>query len=136
MADMLPETEANSWITAAEALGELLREHKGSDVTVLDVRPMSDWTDFFVIATGSSNTHLDGLERHIKDYCRTQNMEILRKSRKIPAEDDGWRLIDLGRIIVHLMSKQARDFYELERLWATARTLRGEAAQHSHSSKS
>ena len=133
MADMLPETETNDRI-AAEALGELLREHKGADVTVLDVRPMSDWTDFFVIATASSNTHLDGLERHIKDYCRTQNMEIPRRSRRPPAENDEWRLIDLGRIVIHLMSKQARDFYELERLWTTAQPLRGEAAHHSYSS--
>ena len=130
MADMLPETETNGGTAGeAEALGELLREHKGADVTVIDVRPMSDWTDFFVIATASSNTHLDGLERHIKDYCHSRNMEILRKSRKLPAENDEWRLIDLGRIVVHLMSKQARDFYELERLWTTA-------TQYPHSSKS
>jgi ribosome-associated protein len=123
---MLPETEAHGGMTGeaaaceAAALGELLREHKGADVAVLDVRPLSDWTDFFVIATASSNTHLDGLERHIKEYCRSRDMEILRKSKKPPAEDDEWRLIDLGRIVVHLMSKQARDFYELERLWTTA----------------
>jgi len=132
MADMLPETEANGGIARADAghpvdaeqsaiaLGELLREHKGADVTVLDVRSLSDWTDFFVIATASSNTHLDGLERHIKDYCRGRNMEILRKSRKPSLENDEWRLIDLGRIVIHLMSKQARDFYELERLWSVA----------------
>jgi ribosome-associated protein len=103
---------------AAQALGELLREHKGADVVVLDLREMNAWTDFFVIATASSNTHLDGLERHIKDFSRETGIEILRRSRKPPAEGDEWRLIDLGSIVVHLMSARAREFYELERLYA------------------
>jgi ribosome-associated protein len=82
----------------------------------MDVRKINDWTDYFIISTGSSNTHLDGMERHIKDFCREKNIEILRRSRK-QAENDEWRIIDLGWAVVHLMSRQARDFYELERLW-------------------
>jgi len=119
MEDMLRETEA---------LQNLLREHKGADVLVLDLRKMGTWTDFFVIATATSNTHLDGLERHIKEFCHERGIEILRRSRK-PAvssrtrmsdgtQDDEWRIIDLGLIVIHLMSRQARDFYDLERLYS------------------
>ena len=127
MEDMLPETDVNSGTAReAQALGELLREHKGADVVVLDVRRLNDWTDFFVIATASSSTHLDGLSRHIKDYCHSRGIDILRKSHKPAAGDDEWRLVDLGRIVIHLMSRQARDFYELERLWTTTQALRGE----------
>ena len=133
MADMLPETDAGGGNIGFEKLvrdlGGLLQDHKGADVLVLDIRQINDWTDFFVIATAASNTHLDGLERHVKEFCSERNIEILRKSRR-PAAEDGWRLIDLGRAVVHLMSAQARDFYELERLWSSP------PAQNPYSSKS
>ncbi|GHV94092.1 hypothetical protein AGMMS50293_04120 [Spirochaetia bacterium] len=126
MEGMLQETEGRTFTDeeAAHALGELLQEHKGADVVVLDLRKMNAWTDFFVIATASSNTHLDGLERHIKDFSLEKGIDILRRSRKPPAEGDEWRLIDLGSTVVHLMSARARDFYELERLWAQPMALR------------
>jgi len=133
MADTLSETEAvynaENFLVCAHAIGALLQDHKGADVIVMDLRNMNTWTDFFVVATASSNTHLDGLERHIKEYCRDQNIEILRRSRKPAGEDDAWRLLDMGPIVVHLMSASARSFYELERLYPPPQ------AQH-HSSKS
>jgi ribosome-associated protein len=121
MEDMLSETEA---------LGSLLREHKGDDVAVLDLRKMNAWTDFFVIATATSNTHLDGLERHIKEFCNERGIEILRRSRKpvishrahasyeTQVLEDEWRIIDLGAAVIHLMSRKAREFYDLERLYS------------------
>ncbi|MCL2209949.1 MAG: ribosome silencing factor [Treponema sp.] len=114
MEDMLPEIDAgiNEKLTA---LGDLLREHKGQEVCVLDLRSYNGWTDFFIIATTSSITHIDGLERHIKDFCHENEIDILGFSRK--SADDEWRLIDLGSIIIHLMSKNFREFYDLERLW-------------------
>jgi ribosome-associated protein len=111
MADMLPETKART-------LGALLDEHKGQDVAVLDIRQMCGWTEFFIIATVTSAAHMDGLERHIKEYCRGNDIDILGKSRRNNTGDDEWSLIDLGSIVIHLMSKACREFYELERLWA------------------
>jgi ribosome-associated protein len=110
MEDMLPETDKQF-----ASLAELLQEHKGQDVSVLDLRGIIDWTDFFIISTVSSKTHMDGLERHIKEFCRERDMEIIGSSRK--NTDDEWRLLDLGSAVIHLMSKQAREFYDLERLW-------------------
>jgi ribosome-associated protein len=117
MEDMSQETDR--LFETASSLGDLLREHNGQDVVVLDLRSLSNWTDFFIIATVTSKTHMDGLERHIKDYCRRRGIEIFGNSRKKTAadSDDEWRLIDLGSFVLHLMSKRARDFYELERLW-------------------
>ena len=117
MADMLQETNAD-YAAACCEIGELLREHKGQDVSILDLRGMNTWTDFFIIATVSSSTHMDGLTRHIREFCREKEIEILRTSRKPETGDDEWRLIDLGWVVIHLMSKDTRDFYELERLWA------------------
>jgi len=125
MEDTLLETETTApedhLEDTAQALGNLLYEHKGADVLVLDLREMDTWTDFFVIATATSNAHLDGLERHIKEFCRDRGIEILRRSFKPHAPamtEDQWRIIDLGSTVIHLMSRQARDFYELERLYS------------------
>ncbi|MDR2746951.1 MAG: ribosome silencing factor [Treponema sp.] len=103
------------------ALGALLRDHKALDVAVLDLRECNSWTDFFIIGTAASSSHLEGLERHIKDFCGDQGLEILRRSPRPrgDAEDD-WRVTDLGAVVIHLMSQRARTFYELERLWSAA----------------
>ena len=129
MEDLLPEVDMTQ---IPYTIAELLREHKGGDALVLDLRPMNTWTDFFVIATATSDTHLDGLERHIKELCTEQGIAILRRSRK-PAtskattlsgasvsgvQEDEWRIIDLGPTVIHLMSSRAREFYDLERLYS------------------
>ena len=114
MADMLPETKDR--LTAlSSGIGLLMEEHKGQEVSVLDLRGINNWTDFFIIVTVTSRTHMEGLERHIKDYCGENDIDILGCSRKYA--DDEWRLIDLGSIIIHLMTSAAREFYDLERLW-------------------
>jgi len=142
MEDTLRETDAASTAASAAvsaaasaAVGALLQEHNGQDVSVLDLRGMNNWTDFFIIATVTSNAHMDGLERHVKEFCREKEIAILGNSRK--NADDEWRLIDLGSMIIHLMSRRAREFYELERLWAPIPASRGETPdQQAHSSKS
>ncbi|MDR0323166.1 MAG: ribosome silencing factor [Treponema sp.] len=120
MEDLLQVNE-NEISGQADALCCLLREHKGLDVSLLDLRGINNWTDFFIIATVSSKTHMDGLERHVKDFCHEKEIEILGKSRSLrnagKYEDDEWRLLDLGWVIIHLMNRNAREFYELERLW-------------------
>ena len=108
----------------AVELGKLLDDHNAGDVVIMDMRNLNYWTDFFIIATVTSNTHLMGLERHIKDFVREEGMEILRRSRK-PEKDaeltfEEWCLLDLGSIVIHLMTDRARQFFELERLWSTA----------------
>ncbi len=115
MDDMLSKTENSISFQLAKPLAELLQAHNGQDVSLLDIRSINDWADFFIIATVSSRTHMDGLERHIKDFCREKGIEIFGISTK--STDDEWRLIDLGSIIIHLMNSHARDFYELEKLW-------------------
>jgi len=115
MDDMLSKTENADALIIAKPLTELLQEHNGQDVTMLDLRGINDWADCFIVATISSRTHMDGLERHIKDFCRERGIEIFGISAK--SADDEWRLIDLGATIVHLMSSRAREFYELEKLW-------------------
>jgi len=105
-------------------LGKLIDDHRGGDVVVMDMRALNFWTDFFIIATVTSNTHLLGLERHIKEFVREKGLEILHRSRK-PEGDDEWCLLDLGSIVIHLMSNKVRQFFELERLWGAALLIYG-----------
>jgi ribosome-associated protein len=121
--------------TSALELGKLLRDHNGLKVVVMDMRALNFWTDFFIIATVTSNTHLSGLQRHIKDYTKEKEIEILHRSKRpdkkidlgsseLSAEE--WSLVDLGGIVIHLMTAKIRDFFELERLWSAAPIIYGE----------
>ncbi|MDR0390217.1 MAG: ribosome silencing factor [Spirochaetaceae bacterium] len=99
-------------------LGKLLAGHKAGEVTVMDMRPLNMWTDYFIVATVNSSVHTQGLKRHIKDFCAERGVEILRRRKTL--NDDEWNLVDMGTIVVHLMTAKARSFYELERLWSEA----------------
>jgi ribosome-associated protein len=101
------------------SLGSLLRDHRALDVTALDLRESNSWTDFFIIATATSSSHQEGLERHIKEFCQDRGLDILRRSPRLRGEDD-WSITDLGVAVIHIMSPRARAFYELERLWSAA----------------
>jgi len=110
-------------------LGKLLADHNGLNVVVMDMRSLNFWTDFFIIATVTSNTHLSGLQRHIKDYTHEKGMEIIHRSKrpdKTELSAEEWSLLDLGGIVIHLMTANTRDFFELERLWGTAPIIFGE----------
>jgi ribosome-associated protein len=115
MEDTLPADDK----AAALELAALIKDHRGESVIVLDLRDMNYWTDFFVIATVASSAHLQGLQRHIRDYALEKGMEPPRRHKKTNP-DDGWNLTDLGNIVIHLMSEKSRSFYELERLWSAA----------------
>lgn len=100
----------------AKEIAVLLEDGKGKDVKLLDVAKLNSWTDYFVICTISSSVHWQGLYRQVKDYVKENDLQIHVTNRKSPDGDD-WNLIDIGSIVVHLMSETARNFYDLEKLW-------------------
>ena len=97
-------------------IAQLMDDGKGRDVTVIDVSQLNSWTDYFVIVTVNSSVHWKGLYKLVKDYVRDNDMEIHITNKKTSDGDD-WNLIDIGTVVVHLMSEGAREFYELEKLW-------------------
>ncbi len=97
-------------------IAQLLSDGKAENVRVIDVSALNSWTDFFVIATVQSSTQQQGLAKLIKDYVRENDMKIHVAHQKNASGND-WNLIDIGPVVVHLMSPVARDFYELEKLW-------------------
>lgn len=103
-------------------LAKLMIDGKGKDVVLLDISGLNSWTDYFVIVTVSSSTHWQGLFKQVKDYIKDNDLQIHVTNRKSPDGDD-WNLIDLGPIVIHLMSEQARQFYDLEKLWHSGRLI-------------
>lgn len=106
----------------AKEIAKLMEEGKGNDVVLLDISGLNSWTDYFVIVTVSSSTHWQGLYKQVKDYIKNNELEIHVTNRKSPDGDD-WNLIDLGPIVIHLMSETARNFYDLEKLWFKGKQL-------------
>ena len=95
---------------------------KAENITILDVRNVSSVTDYFVIATGTSDPHLRAIFHEISD-------QILEDHRMKPRAQDGgaastWIVLDYFDVIVHIMRPEIRQHYDLEGLWGDAPRLR------------
>ena len=90
-----------------------LEDIKAVDPIAFDVKKISSLTDFMVIASGTSDRHINAMSERV--------IEGLKKDisgMKIEGQGGGdWLLVDAGDVIVHLMSSDAREFYDLESLW-------------------
>jgi ribosome-associated protein len=91
-----------------------LEDTKAQEITVLDVQGKSDMTDFMVIATGNSTRHVKSIAANlIKDM-----KDVDQQPLGCEGEENGeWVLVDLENIVVHVMQRDVRDFYNLEKLW-------------------
>jgi len=93
---------------------DALEDVKGVDIRVIDIADISDFADFMVVASGTSDTHVKALAREASDR--------LRKSGVKPLNEDGaelgeWVLVDLGDVVLHVMRPEVREYYDLEKLW-------------------
>ena len=113
----------------AENAARFIVEHKGQDTVVLSIGEQSSFTDFFVIATVTSEAHMRGLYRNVRDFLAREKA-ALRPRKKISG-DEGWLVLDCGPVVIHLMTQEKRIFYDLERLW-----FEGEVIFHSSSKSS
>ena len=103
---------------AALAAARCIEAHKGEDTVVLDIGGISSVAYYFVISTARSSAHLAGLARELFQLLREGGVTPMNRHRK--AEESGWLLVDCGDFIVHLMEREQREFYDLERLWFRA----------------
>jgi len=93
---------------------------KGQDLLALDLRDVNDATDFFVIATGTSDAHVRGIADVV--------IEALRQAGQRPHHVEGltvgrWVLLDYVDFVIHVFHPESRAFYQLERLWSDAPEL-------------
>lgn len=102
----------------------VLDDKKAQDIKIISVEGKTSVTDFMVIATGTSARHLNSLSNYVLDELKNNNIRPLGVEG-----DDGsdWVLVDLGDLILHLMTAPTREFYQLEKLWESAFA---DAAEH------
>lgn len=91
-----------------------LDDTKGKQIKVINVFGKSSVTDYMVITTGSSSTHIKALATHVMSAVKEQGVQPLGIEGE---QDREWVLVDLGDIIVHLMLAHTREFYQLEKIW-------------------
>ena len=91
-----------------------LEDLKAEDITVLDVKGKTTVTDWLVIATGSSSRHVKSLANNVAVEAKNTGRAPLGTEGEAEGE---WVLVDLGDVIVHVMQRQVREYYDLESLW-------------------
>ncbi|HLR47178.1 MAG TPA: ribosome silencing factor [Deinococcales bacterium] len=95
---------------------DTLDDHRARDINVLNLHDVSDSLEYFIIATGESTLQLRALEEALRE--KLKDAGVLPRGVEGPSER--WILLDYGLVSVHLMSREAREFYDLEGLWADA----------------
>jgi ribosome-associated protein len=94
-----------------------LDERKAVDVVALDLRQLSNSTDYFIIASGTSDTHVKSVSKHVQNELE----KIDRGPHHVEGRSSGhWALLDFLDVVVHVFHPETRKFYQLERLWADA----------------
>ncbi|MEI6744393.1 MAG: ribosome silencing factor [Methylococcaceae bacterium] len=101
-----------------------LNERKAINMTVLDVRGKTSFTDYMIVVTGTSNRHLKALCDYVEMKVKASGVMPLGMEGDITSD---WVLLDLGDVIVHAMTQQTRDLYQLERLWTVGDPIVQEA---------
>lgn len=104
----------------ARSVVSTLEDKKGEDILLLDIQHISSFADYFVLCNGTSDRMLDALADAV--------MESVKKEHGLNASvegkpEDGWLVVDLGDVVVHLFSPDQRDYYDLEKLWDKGKVL-------------
>ncbi|MBA7500219.1 Ribosomal silencing factor RsfS [subsurface metagenome] len=96
----------------SQNIAKRIDKKKGADIIIFDLRNISPITDYFVIANGLSGIHNRTIAEYLMEDEKPDHVEGL--------ETGNWILLDFFDVIVHIFSKETREFYGLERLWGDA----------------
>ena len=97
-----------------------LDEKKGMDIKLLRINDVSSLADYFLICTGTSNTHVKTLCDYAEYTLEQLGEPMLGREGH---RGNSWELLDYGTIVVHVFTEEAREFYSLERLWGDAEVV-------------
>jgi len=100
---------------------DALVDKKAHDIVVLSVKGISSFADYFVIATGTSTTHMNGLADGVEETLQKLGFTMKHKEGRSLG---GWLLLDYKDVIVHIFNAETRDYYALERIWNDATRLK------------
>jgi ribosome-associated protein len=100
---------------------DLLREHRGKNITVLDISQKTNTANHMIICSGLSQKHIYSLANAARQYLRESynqpKMDLLPAQLTIDGEDSDWMTLDAGSILVHCLSDEMRQKVDLEGLW-------------------
>lgn len=113
--------EADPALDLARSIVDVLDEHKGEDILLLDLRSVCSFADYFVLCTGASERTLKALADEVLRRMK-RGRKVVARGREGVAES-GWILLDFGDVIVHLFSDELRRYYRLEEMWRTGRVV-------------
>jgi ribosome-associated protein len=113
-------TSPNKSLRQVQAAASAGLEKKAQNLVLLDLTPETDFTDYFLICNGSSNRQVQAISTEIERQLRSDGLRPAHIEGYNQAE---WILMDYVDFVVHIFSKPARDFYDLEQLWQTAPAL-------------
>ncbi|OWZ83936.1 ribosome silencing factor [Natranaerobius trueperi] len=98
-----------------------LDNDKGKDILIQEVNEITLVSDYFVLVTGNSTTHVQSLAENLIDTMKQEkNISALHKEG---ITEGNWALIDFDSVVVHIFLEETRSFYNLERLWAEANEI-------------
>ena len=116
-----------TWTDARlDLIAAAVEDLKGIDLLVLDVREIASFTDYLVICVGNSDRHVQAIADGIKNKLRAAEITPLHTEGY---EQAAWVLVDYVDFLVNVFTREARDFYQLERVWRDAPVLVGERAE-------
>ena len=101
----------------ARRTAQLVQDMKAQDVVLLDLKGVTDMSDYFLIATGTSDTHVRAIAQHVEMEMK----KVGAPAHHVEGAEQGrWALLDFVDVVVHVFHPTLRQFYQLERLWGDA----------------
>jgi len=92
-------------------------DRQASNVVLLDLRSLTDYTDFFVVCTGGSSRQIKAIADAVDEQVSKDGMALRHREGDT---ESGWILLDFGEIVVHVFTEEERDYYRIERIWKDA----------------
>ncbi len=104
----------------AAIAAKALDNRKGVDISLLEITDVTTLADYFLICTGTSNTHVKSLCDAVEEALDQAGEPAIRREGH---RSGTWVLLDYGCLVVHVFTEETRQFYDLERLWSDAKRV-------------
>ncbi len=109
-------------LSLALRIAAVAKSKKAQKVTVLDMRAVSCFCDYFVILSGTSLRQVNAFAQAIQEDLGKERIKSLSKVSAF--DESGWIVLDYASVVAHIFYKPLREFYSLERLWSDAKRIR------------
>ncbi|MDD6275601.1 MAG: ribosome silencing factor [Clostridia bacterium] len=103
----------------AKNIAKILDSKKAENINVIKTKELTVVADYFVVAGGTSSTHVRALAGEVEDSMKALGVE----PDHIEGRATGWILLDYGSVLVHVFDPQSREYYNIERLWNDAESI-------------